>query len=334
MLAHCPDLAGRYLWRSLLLAGLICGNALDARAQNEDAIAELRGLVEETFDSVNLGAGYASIVDFAVSRDISAATFNPDEPEGVVDPTLQNVKLPFRFVFGEEGSGPRPFLQGHIAHQTLKAEFDLLPGEVIYSEWETWGGSLSGGYEFPVGESLTIMPVLSLGYGRIENRADFSGPLAEELLQTALSKLVFDWDANAVVYGASLALDYRTTFGRFDIEMLGSLTHHRVESTSASSEFAEFDGQVTALDQELNAVHPTSWTLGGAPLSAVGLFGATSIFGPHRDALGFDRFFEAGLGLEADISARNWKIRSLRFGVKAIFGPDVSGWGLIIGYGF
>ena len=333
-LVHYPDLAVKYLWRALLLAGLLGGSAPDARAQNEENIAELRALVEETFDSINLGAGYASIVDFAVSRDISAATFYPDETEGVVDPTLQNIKLPFRVVFGEEGSGPRPFVQGHVAHQTLEAEFDLLPGEIIYSEWNTWGGSLSGGYEIPIGESLTIMPVLNLGYGRLENRADFSGPLAEELLEPALSNLVFDWDANAVVYGASLAFDYRATFRRFDIEILGSLTHHRVESTSASSEFAEFDGQVTALDLELNAVHPTSWTLGGAPLSVVSLFGATDIFGPHRDALGFDRFFEAGLGLEADISARNWKVRSLRFGVKAIFGPDVSGWGLIIGYGF
>ena len=38
--------------------------------------------------------------------------------------------------------------------------------------------------------------------------------------------------------------------------------------------------------------------------------------------------------LEGDVSSRGWKIKSLRFGVKGIFGPDVKGWGLIIGYGF
>ena len=72
----------------------------------------------------------------------------------------------------------------------------------------------------------------------------------------------------------------------------------------------------------------------GYRLSIVGLFGGTAIFGPDRDALGFDRFFEAGLGLEADVSSRDWKVSSLHFGLKAIFGADVRAWGLICGYGF
>ena len=75
-------------------------------------------------------------------------------------------------------------------------------------------------------------------------------------------------------------------------------------------------------------------TLGGYPLSIVGLFGMTSIFGPDRDALGFDRFFETGLGLQGDLSSRGWKVTSLRLGLKAIYGPDVTGWGLIVGYEF
>ena len=317
---------------AIFVLGLFC--VADVSAQNGDAISELRALVEETFDSVNLGAGYASIVDFAVSRDISAATFYPDETEGVVDPTLHNIKLPFRFMFGDDNAAKRPFLQGHFVYQTLDTEFDVLPGEYIYSEWETYGGSLSGGIEIAANEKLKILPVLSLGYGSLKNRADFSGPLAESLLQPALSNLVFDWDANTLVYGASLGIDYRTTIGQFDVELLGSLTHHRIESTNASNAFAEFDGQVSALDLELNMVRPTSWSISGSSLSVVGLLGATNIFGPHRDALGFDRFFEAGLGLEADVSAKEWKVRSLRFGIKAIFGPDVSGWGLIFGHGF
>ena len=322
-----------FLAKTAYALGILCCVTMNAHAQVDDDVAELRRLVEETFDSVNLGAGYAALVDFAVSRDISSATFYPDEVEGVVDPKLHNIKLPFRFVFGEEGQGARPFLQGHLAYQTLDAEFDLLPGEKILSEWKTWGATVSGGYEIPVGQHLKLLSVLSAGYGSLKNRADFSGPIAEGLLEPALSNLVFNWDANSLVYGASFGMDYRRQMAGFDVELLGSLTHHRVESTSASNPFAEFDGHVTALDVELNTLHPMSWTIGGSPLSVVGILGATDIFGPHRDALGFDRFFEAGLGLEADLSARGWKVRSLRFGLKAIVGPDVKGWGLIIGYG-
>lgn len=68
-------------------------------------------------------------------------------------------------------------------------------------------------------------------------------------------------------------------------------------------------------------------------MAIIGLFGNTEFFGSQREALGFDGFFEAGLGLQVDISTRVRKVKTLRFGAEAIFGPDVNGWGLILGYG-
>ena len=203
---------------------------------------------------------------------------------------------------------------------------------MVASEWETWGFSLSGGYDVPLSEHLAFLPVLSVGYGSLENRASYSGPISEQLLQPALTGLIFDWDTSAVSYGASLGLDYRRKLGGFDIEVLGSVSHHYIETVDPPNEFVDFRSRVSAFDLEANAIHPTSWKMFGNPLSIVGLFGHTRIFGPERDALGFDSFFEAGAGIDLDVSARGWKIKSLRFGAKAIFGPDVDGWGLIVGY--
>ena len=304
-----------------------------ASAQSSDLIDAVRELAKESFDPVKIGAGYAAIVDFAVSRDISSANFYPEVGDGVVDPALSHFQFPFRFVFGEDAHGPRPFLQGLFAYQTLESGFELAPDEFIDSEWKTYGFSVSGGYDVPLSEHLSLLPVLSVGYGRLENRAAYSGPISEALLQPALAGLIFDWESNAVSYGASLGFDYRRKLGGFDIEVLSSLTHHYIESVNAANEFVDFRGRVTGFDLEINTVHPTSWRMFDYPVSIVGLFGNTRIFGPERDALGFDSFFEAGAGLELDLSARGWKIKSLRFGAKAIFGPDVDGWGLIIGYG-
>ena len=303
-----------------------------ACAQSDDLIDAIRELARESFDPVKIGAGYAAMVDFAVSRDISSASFYPDTSDGVVDPALKHFQFPFRFVFGDDAGIPRPFLQGLIAHQTVESGFDFAPGESIQSEWETWGASLSGGYVVPLSEHLSLLPVLSLGYGSLENRARYSGPVSEALLQPALAGLIFDWDSNAVTYGASLGLDYRREVSGFDIEMLASLTHHYIESVDAPNEFVDFRSRVSAFDLEVITVHPTPWKMFGNPLSIVGIFGNTRIFGPERDALGFDSFFEAGAGIDLDVSARGWKLKSLRFGAKAIFGPDVDGWGLIIGY--
>lgn len=303
-----------------------------AHAQSDDLIDTIRELAKESFDPVKIGAGYAAIVDFAVSRDISSANFYPDASDGIVDPALKHFQFPFRFVFGDDAGAPRPFLQGLVAHQTVESGFDFAPGEFVDSKWKTYGFSLSGGYDVPLGEHLSLLPVVSLGYGRLENRAQYSGPISEGLLQPALAGVIFDWDSDAISYGASLGLDYRRELGGFDIEVLGSLTHHFIESVNAANEFIDFRGRVTAFDLEVNTVHPTSWRMFDYPVSIIGLFGHTRIFGPERDALGFDNFFEAGAGLELDVSARGWKIKSLRFGAKAIVGPDVDGWGLIIGY--
>jgi hypothetical protein len=311
---------------SLFLPGL-------ASAQSDDLIDAIRELAKESFDPVKIGAGYAAIVDFAVSRDISSAYFYPDAGEGIVDPALKHFQFPFRFVFGDDDSSARPFLQGLVAHQTVESGFDYAPGEFVYSEWETWGLSFSGGYDIPLGEHLSFLPVLSVGYGSLENNARYSGPLSEQILQPALSGLVFDWDTSAITYGASLGIDYRREFGGFDIEVLSSVSHHYIESINAPNEFVDFRSRVSAFDLAVNSIHPTPWKMFDNPLSIVGIFGNTRIFGPERDALGFDSFFELGAGIDLDVSARGWKLKSLRFGAKAIFGPDVDGWGLIIGYG-
>ena len=50
--------------------------------------------------------------------------------------------------------------------------------------------------------------------------------------------------------------------------------------------------------------------------------------------LGFERFGEAGLAVEGDVSQRGWRVRKLRLGATAIFGPDVSGWSVVLGYRF
>ena len=325
----CPK--RRSIFAGIVILGLCVPGV--ASAQSDDVIDAIRELAQETFDPVKIGAGYAAIVDFAVSRDISSESFYPDASDGVVDPSLSHFQFPFRFVFGDDESRPRPFLQGLVAHQTVSSGFDVAPGEFIDAEWKTWGASVSGGYDIPLSEHLSLLPLLSVGYGSLDSRARYAGPISEQLLQPALSGLIFDWDSSAVTYGASLGVDYERSLQGFDIEVLGSVTHHRIESVDAPNDFVDFRGRVSGFDLEVSTIHPTSRKLFGNPLSIVGLFGHTRIFGSERDALGFDSFFEAGAGIELDVSARGWKVRSLRFGAKAIFGADVDGWGLIIGYG-
>lgn len=307
--------------------------ATQSLAQTDDQIDQVRQALLADFDPQKLGVGYAAMMSFAVSPDITTATFYLDESGGVVDPTLNVIRVPYRHVFDADGVGVRPFVQGLFAYQTLESGFDIAPGEFVDSRWKTYGLAASGGVEIPVSEHLVLLPAMSIGYGRLENRAAYSGDLAENVLQPAVAGVLFDWDSNATVYGLSFGVDYKRTVREFDLEVLASVTHHQVKSTNSTSQFIDFDGHVTAFDIEVNSVHPTNWKLGSNPLALVALLGNTTFLGPERDALGFESFFEAGLALDIDVSSKGWKVRSLRFGAKAIFGSDVKGWSLIFGYG-
>jgi len=305
-----------------------------SQTATDELIDQLRRDALENLNPDSLGAGYAAMLSLAVSPDISAATFYPDPGAGIDDTRLKVFKLPIRHVFNREGEGVRPFVQGLFAYQTLDAEFNVLIDESIRSDWRTVGGALSAGVEIPLREQLSLLTAVTFGIGRLQNEAVYNGAIAENFIQPALAGLAFDWEARAHVYGASIAADYRRKIGNFDLEVHGSLTHHEVKTYDSSNEFIAFDTGTTTLDIDVNSVHPTSLKLADAPLSLVLLVGNTTFLGPNRDALDFDSFFELGAAIEADVSARGWRIKTLRFGAKAIVGENVTGWSLVVGHSF
>ena len=150
--------------RRLLLTVVLSVAAWSPPAVAQSDIDAIRDQLAADLRDVHIGTGYAAVVDFAVSRDISAATFYPDEVDGVTDPKLQSIKIPFRFLLGREDAATRPFVQGHFAYQTLNADFNLLADELIRSEWKTLGGSLSGGFEVALNETMKLIPAVSVGY--------------------------------------------------------------------------------------------------------------------------------------------------------------------------
>jgi len=332
-----PPHPGRLLhagWLPATLALLISGSAL-AQSQLDPVIDEIRALALENFNPDELGSGYAAMLNFAVSPDISAATYalDTEEGSGIHNPRLKVYRIPLRHVFRPESQNLRPFVQATMAYQTLDTSFDLFELDSVDSRWSTWGVALAGGLEIPVSEHLVLLPVLSLGLGRLDNDADYSGAVANALIKPALEGLIFDWDTKARLVGASMGLDYTRPSPGFDLEIKANLSHNYMDTFDSSSEFIDFSNKVTTFDLDLSTVHPLQQTLGGQPLALVMLLGDTRFLGAERHALDFDHFSEAGLALEADVSSRGWSIKTLRLGAKAIFGKDVSGWSLILSYG-
>ena len=308
---------------------------LSANGDLDQVIQDLRDQFLSTLGPDRLGGAYASIINFAVNPDISAATYHIDAGNlDASDPELNVFRLPLRHVFDLDRRGWRPFVEADLAYQSYQFDFAAFDTERIDTEWRTYGGTLAVGAEIPTSEELTLVPAVTLGLVHLENDADYTGPLSNSLLKPALEGLVFDWDADAWLVGASLGVDYKRALRRFELNVHGSLSHNYIETYDSSSGLLEFDSQATTFTVQAETVHPTTMTVGGYPLALVASLGNTTFIGSNRDALGFEYFFEAGLAFEADVSPKEWPVKKLRLGASAIYGPDVTGWSLIIGYRF
>jgi hypothetical protein len=118
----------------------------------------------------------------------------------------------------------------------------------------------------------------------------------------------------------------------FKVRANGSLTTNFVRSFDESSPDIVINDTATTFDIELNTIHPMkpwndrSWSL-------VTILGATSLLGEARGELGFNDFFEAGHAVQFDIVTSVSSAYKMRLGVKAIAGPEVSGWALVLGRG-
>lgn len=168
----------------------------------------------------------------------------------------------------------------------------------------------------------------------LESDANYRGSVSETIFKPALKGVVFDWDADATLIGATLGLDYSRPFDSWAVEGRTRLNYNHIDTYDSSSNLVEFDANVTTFTLQVDVIKPIDAKIGGDPLALVGHFGNTTFIGNDRDALGFDTFFEAGLALETDVSKNNWPVKKLRLGAMGIFGPDVTGWSVIFSYRF
>jgi hypothetical protein len=319
-----------------LFYAIICFHSLIATipgSAEQAVIDEIREAAIQQLSSENLGSGYGALINFSVNPDISTATYYV-ESEGVNEPTINVYRLPLRYIFELDNSAWSPLVQANFDYLITTAGFDITEGESIDAEWRIFGGSIMFGVEIPVGKNLKVIPVIDGGLMRMESRADYNGTLSNLIVKPAFDGLFFNWDVDAWVIGAGLGVDYRRTLKNVDFNASGSLSYNYIETYDASNDLLEFDSQVTTFDINVDTVFPTGMSIFAFPLAVVVTLGNTTFLGPNRDGTGFEYFFEGGLSLEANLSEKNWNLRTLRLGLKGIYGKDVTGWSLILGYQF
>ncbi len=336
---HLPYTSISYRVAALrLLIPLFLTTSIDSKAQQitaEDVIEDIREQVLADLDPAILGAGYAALVNFAVNKNISGATYKLDDAIGEDGERSQIdvYRFPIRLIHQTEWQGLQVFAQGAFAYQTFTAVIPLFTDEQIDAEWRTYGGAVTLGAVFKPTDNLTLTPAIDVGLVRLENEADYIGELTQDFVEPALSGLLFDWTSMAYTTAAGLSGEYRARHAGIDMRLQSSLGYNRVSTYDSDSELAEFEAGVGTFDMQYNTFHPLSAEVGNAPLTLVTILGATAFIGEERDTIGFNHFLEAGLALEFDVSEKQWARDKIHVGAKAIFGSDVSGFGIELGFG-
>jgi hypothetical protein len=155
-------------WRRNCLAFISLLTALNSRAQVD---------VDNLLRSSEIASGYATMINFAVKPDVTAAKLNIDNdlPE---DTQLGVVKFPLRHEFETAGNGWTPLMQATLGRLTYKAGFPVLTNDMVQARWTAYTASLGGGVRIPLSERWSLLTAVDAGYAYLANEATYSDGIA------------------------------------------------------------------------------------------------------------------------------------------------------------
>jgi len=302
----------------MLLVALPLAPCAHAQSSQDEIRSIVRG--------ARLGTAYAQMVSLAATPDVSAASYDIDDPAS--DVTLDVIRLPYQARW--LALAPDSDLYWRLAGGYLKMKQDLpmdlgpLGTGRIDSKWSAY--SLSGGLlvRIRLGNGFTLEPAIDVGAARLENDASYDG--AATLLRPLLDGLALNWRSDAWIATPSLALEWRLADLDRRIAVRAHVARSWISSFDESDPVLDFNETANAYSIRASYAAPTGLHAFERPLDWVAFAGYAGFFGANRDALGFTTVAEAGLGLEAPVTPGDAASNRVRLGASYLFGPDVSGW--------
>lgn len=314
-----------------LLPALFAGQAA-ARSLDESR-AEVRSLVASGSAFTN---SLAQVAGITVAPEVSSVNLTIDMgSSGDVD--LATTKIPIRHYFRSQDRAWAPFVQvsgGYMtAEKTLREQDD---GGLILADrsHQGYSGLVQGGIRLPLAPWLDVSPTAGVGLTRLKNQTT---PLNDYTRQVApmYQGIVGDYTIDALVLSAGLEVDLRHRLGPVGLELALRYNHFYMQTTSVTDSALEFSQNSDVTVARLTAGGP----LFGASLAGRALIwqifgGNVTWWGPNAEALGFTHYWEAGATIGLDLRGSGLIIDALRLGGSLISGDGVTGWSIILGYGF
>jgi len=306
------------------LAALVAACILAASWANADS-EDIEGV-----DERQTGAAYAHLISFEAEPEIAAANYTVDaEDSSTSDTDINSFKLPLYREFSNEDHDWTWYAQGSLSYLTLDQTFRLSLAsdqkESMDMEWTAYGGLVEAGFIFPLSGGFSLVSGMGLGLSHLENDADFSSPLLEQVLPPEFDGRLYDWDTNTTLVRGNLGLRYDQLHGEFRVKGSANLSYSYIDSFDESSNFKGFDDHASTFTFKLDARYPLDRQIRKHPLYLIGHVGNTTFIGSNRNSLGFKYFNELGASLG---------VEKITFGALVLLGSDVEGWAVVLNYDY
>ena len=319
MNAPAPGSRSRVLVRAGLGACLLPSLAL---AQG----ARLPGV-----DLQRLANGVLALMSYSVVPDLNTSSLSIDN-RGTSNAGVAMSQLGGGFTL----SGRPLYLEGLVAYSHYDPQFVVSPGPNAFTipfQWTSGTATGGVGWDFRLSDTLVWRPVVNLSFGTLASETKV-GQQLRDFLQGQQAAFLDGGHLNTFGAGGSLMLVWTDHQPAGEIDADLRYTNIQMRSFGNSSVEVQGHAAAEALGLWGRWRAPTGLAMLDRPLRYV-LEGAhTEYLGSQAGTLGFDRLTSLGVGLELDSSARKLWVTRTRLMARYLFGDNVSGYSVGLGFSF
>lgn len=298
------------------------------------AVAQTLDQIREAVRAAASESRYATfltvLTDFATDGELAGGRFDVD------DLSLSSLTFPWSsdLVAADAGVGLRAEAVFGYASARLDIP-DLWSGDLpgvetrVKSRYTAVVGDVGLGPTTRVADHLELQVLAHGGLSWIENKSLFSGPGAA-VTQAITDGILFNWSGLYGSYGGSAALrrDGLDLGGDVAAALTVRYDLRRTEGVDVEDPALDAGDTTQWLIARADVDGPTDWAIASHPLRWHSDLGYRRLLGDGRDLLGFDDYFEIGVGLSVRSLDDVPVVSELGLGGAIMIGEDVFGWSL------
>lgn len=270
-------------------------------------------------DKVN---GVLALMAFSVVPDLASSSLSFNDAQSD-NPDLTMVQ----FGGGATMSDSFPlYLEGSAAYSRYDPRFLFSNGQEsrrVPLKWTTVSATGGIGWDFPLSEEWVLRPIANISLGYMSSDVNLARVFINQRFDRDI-EFLDNGHMSVGGLGGSLMLDWERVRPDYEIDLELRYSNIRLENIGGDK---VVDGSASAEATNLWARWraPTGVNLLQRPLRYVLEHSYSEYLGDQRGALGFDRLFTVGAGVELDSSAYDMFITRTRLVMRYMWGNNVYG---------